>query len=74
MEFRIRHDSEQEEARTKRKVQAEIPALAFETQARLIAQAKLDSALALKGFLATKSRRSKRLILHVTNIEFIEGA
>ncbi len=52
----------------------EIPAIAFETQAKLIAQAKLDSGLTAKGFLAAKSKRSKRLILHVTHIEFIEGA
>ena len=27
----------------------------------------------VQGFLAAKSKRSKRLVLHVTNIEFIEG-
>lgn len=74
VEFKIRHESEHEEAGAKRKVLVEIPAIAFETQAKLIAQAKLDSGLSAKGFLATKSKRSKRLILHVTHIEFIEGA
>ncbi len=29
--------------------------------------------LKLQGFLAAKSKRAKRLVLHVTNIEFIEG-
>ncbi len=70
----MRHESEQGEAGTKRKVLVEVPAIAFETQAKLIARAKLDSALTARGFLATKSKRSKRLILHVTHIEFIEGA
>jgi hypothetical protein len=29
--------------------------------------------LKLHGFLAAKGKRSKRLVLHVTNIEFVEG-
>jgi primosomal replication protein N len=54
-------------------VQAEIGGIAFETQARLLAGAKLNTAMRLQGFLAAKSRNSKKLVLHVTNIEFIEG-
>jgi primosomal replication protein N len=53
-------------------VQAEIGGIAFETQARLLAGASLNSALRLQGFLAAKSKKSKKLVLHVTNIEFIE--
>ena len=52
---------------------AEIGAVAFETQARLVANAKLDSEVRIDGFLAAKSKRSRKLVLHVTNIEFIEG-
>ena len=29
--------------------------------------------LKLQGFLAAKSKRSSKLVLHVTHIEFIEG-
>ena len=54
-------------------MQAEIGAIAFETQAKLLAAAKLNTGLRLQGFLAARSKRSKRLVLHVTNIEFIEG-
>jgi primosomal replication protein N len=54
-------------------VDAEIGAIAFDTPARLIAGARLNSALRLQGFLAAKSKRSKKLVLHVTNIEFVEG-
>jgi primosomal replication protein N len=54
-------------------VQAEIGAVAFETQARLMAKANLNSGVRLQGFLSAKSKRSKKLVLHVTNIEFIEG-
>jgi primosomal replication protein N len=73
VEFRLRHESEQEEAGKPRKVEAEIGGIAFEAQARLLAGAQLNTGLKLQGFLAAKSNRSKRLVLHVTNIEFIEG-
>ena len=53
-------------------MQAEIGGIAFETQARLLAAAQLNTAMKLQGFLAAKSNRSKKLVLHVTNIEFIE--
>ena len=48
-------------------------AIAFETQAKLLAGMKLGTDLRIKGFLGAKSKRSKRLVLHVTKIEFIEG-
>ena len=35
---------------------------------------KLNTLLRVHGFLSAKSKRSKRLVLHVTNIEFMEGA
>ena len=74
LEFRIAHESEQDEAGGRRKVQAEIGAIAFDAHARLMAGARLGAQAKFQGFLAAKSKRSKRLVLHVTNIEFIEGA
>jgi primosomal replication protein N len=50
-----------------------MPGIAFEAQARLIAGSKLGVEARIEGFLAAKSRRSKRLVLHVTQIEFVEG-
>jgi len=73
VEFRLRHESERNEAGTARKVNAEIEAIAFRTEARLVAAAALDSALRMEGFLCAKSRRSKKPVLHVTHIEFMEG-
>jgi primosomal replication protein N len=73
VEFRLAHASEQDEAGRRRQVEAELAAIAFEAQARLMAQAKLNSRVSVQGFLAAKSKRSKRLVLHVTNIEFTEG-
>lgn len=73
VEFKLGHESEQDEAGGKRSIQAEVAAIAFETQARLVAAAKLGTNMNVQGFLGAKSKRSKRLVLHVTNIEFIEG-
>jgi primosomal replication protein N len=73
IEFGIRHESEVLEAGTKRKVSADIEAIAFETQARVVAGTALDRPVRVAGFLAAKSRRSRKLVLHVTQIEFVEG-
>ncbi len=73
VEFKLRHESEQDEAGGVRRVEAEIGGIAFEAQARLLAAAKLNTELRLRGFLGAKSKRSKKLVLHVTNVEFVEG-
>jgi primosomal replication protein N len=73
IEFRLRHESEQTEAGAKRQVSAEVPAIAFDVQARLLAGAQLDRPLEVQGFLCAKSTRSKKLVLHATDIQFIEG-
>jgi primosomal replication protein N len=72
VEFKLAHESEQEEAGGKRTVRAELGAVAFDSQARLMAAAKLGTQARFQGFLAAKSKRSQRLVLHVTNIEFVE--
>jgi primosomal replication protein N len=74
VEFKLDHESEQDEAGAKRTVKAEIAAVAFEAQARLISKIQINSDLKVKGFLSAKTKRSKKLVLHVTNIEFSEGA
>ena len=61
------------EAGSQRKVNAEVDAVAFAAQARLLAAAQPGSALKLGGFLAAKSRRSKKLVLHATEVTFSEG-
>ena len=73
LEFKLGHESEQDEAGARRTIQAEVSAIAFETQAKLLAGSSLGVGLRIQGFLGAKSKRSKRLVLHVTNIEFIEG-
>ena len=73
VEFKIDHQSEQDEAGGKRKVRAEISAVAFEAQAHLVSKMKLNSELKVTGFMGAKTKRSKKLVLHVTNIEFVES-
>jgi primosomal replication protein N len=73
VEFRLMHASERSEAGAVRKVKAEIDAIAFEAQARLLAASALGRELKAEGFLCAKSRHSKKPVLHVTNIEFMEG-
>ena len=74
IEFLIRHESQRVEAAASRRVQAEVAALAFDTLARQIASASLGAVLTVRGFLAAKNQRSAKLVLHVTDIEFEEGA
>ena len=52
---------------------AELSAIAFDVQARLLAGVPLERGLEVQGFLCARSRRSKKLVLHATHIEFIEG-
>ena len=73
VEFKLAHQSEQDEAGGRRSIQAEVSAIAFETQAKLLAGRPLGSAVRVQGFLGARSKRSKKLVLHVTDIEFIEG-
>jgi len=71
VEFRLKHASERSEAGALRKVNAEIDAVAFEAQARLLAAGPLGRLLKAEGFLCARSRQSKKPVLHVTNIEFM---
>ncbi|MGQ0651005.1 MAG: primosomal replication protein N [Betaproteobacteria bacterium] len=73
VEFRIRHASEVAEAGGTRTVQAEVAGIAFESLARVIAATQLGAHARFEGFLGAKSKRSKKLVLHVTNIELSEG-
>ena len=73
VQCRLRHESECNEAGRKRKVKAEVESIAFEAHARLIAAAALDSPLRVEGFLCAKSARSKKLVLHITQVVFGQG-
>jgi len=73
LEFGLKHASERIEAGKPRSVELEVDAIAFESDARVVAGADLGTGLKVEGFLAAKSRRSRKIVLHVTRIEFVEG-
>jgi len=73
LKFRLQHDSSLKEAGGDRKVSCEIAAVAFEREAKLLAAARLGSRIKIDGFLAAKSRTSRSLVLHATEIEFEQG-
>lgn len=73
MKFRLQHDSVQAEAGGERKVSCEIEAVAFEREATLLAAAKLGGGVKVTGFLAARSRTSKTVVLHATQVEFEQG-
>ena len=70
VQFRIRHESSQEEAGLLRKVSCEVGCMAIDREAKVLATAALGETLWLKGFVDQKSRSSSQLVFHVTHLEF----
>jgi primosomal replication protein N len=73
IEFRLGHESEQIEAEKPRRVECEMACIALGSKALLLKDAAPGAGLELTGFLAAKSVKSRSPVLHVTNIEFLEG-
>ena len=73
IEFRLGHESEQIEAEKPRRVECEIACIALGSKALLLKDAAPGDEVELTGFLAAKSAKSRSPVLHVTNIEFLEG-
>jgi len=71
LHFQLAHKSQQVEASAMRDVKFEIPGIAVEKDARLLATAKLGMNVIVSGFMDKKSRLSKAMVLHVTHIEFV---
>lgn len=72
-EARLLHESEQMEAGLARQVTVEISVIALGEQAKWLQAAPLGNPVTLIGFLAAKSRNSKTPVLHIQQIEFLEG-
>lgn len=72
IEFRLSHVSEQIEAGQPRQVECEMPCVALGQMAALMADSKPGDGLTLGGFIAARSQNSRTLVLHVTQIEFLE--
>ena len=71
--FSVAHQSRQSEAGADREVGMEVACIAVEDEAKAIAAAPLGIGVKLAGFLAPKGRHSRQLVLHVNEIEFLEG-
>ena len=73
IEFRIAHVSQQVEAGQPRRVECEMPCVLIGAMANLLTDAKPGDAVKVGGFLAARSLKRPQPVLHVTNIEFMEG-
>ncbi len=71
--FSLGHESRQIEAGGEREVAVELPCVAVEAEAKVITAAPLGIGLKLAGFIASKSQHSRQVVLHVNEIEFVEG-
>ena len=75
-ELSLRHDGAVNEAGIERHLGFEFPAVAVGPVAIALDREPLGQALDIEGFIAPKSRRSSRLIVHITeyaNSERTEG-
>jgi len=66
---KLLHSSEQLEAGVKRQVEFEIAALAAGEISGRFDRAELGATYRFSGFLARKSRNSKGLVFHITDLE-----
>ncbi len=71
LKFRLAHSSRQSEAGGIREVGCELEAVAFESEARLLAAAPLGTTLKIRGFLDRKNRTGRAVLLHASQIEFV---
>ena len=73
LSFSVAHQSRQSEAGAERDVGIQVACVAVEAEAKTIAAAPLGIGLQLAGFLAPKGKQGRQLVLHVSEIEFLEG-
>ena len=73
IEFRLGHVSEQLEAEVFRRVECEMGCVALGSPALLLTGSKPGDGLYVTGFLVAKSVKSRTPVLHVNEIEFLEG-
>ncbi|WP_341459245.1 primosomal replication protein N [Oxalobacter formigenes] len=69
---RLWHRSQQMESGTNRNVEFEMPAIAIGDISKEFEKLSSDSFYLFKGFMATKSAKSRSLVFHITGISSIE--
>jgi primosomal replication protein N len=71
LEFSVRHASAQAEAGQSRRVELDMPAIAFGPMAQRLAETnETNRPIVTRGFLAKRSLRSTQIVLHARDIEF----
>ncbi len=68
----LHHRSELNEAGQWRQVELEAPAIAFDSVAHRLADSGLDETFRFTGFLANRSRKSKRTVFHIVGFEAVD--
>ena len=72
-EIRVKHQSRQNESNLEREVECELAAVAIGDLAKLIQGARLGDTINASGFLTNRGKSARQLVLHITDIEFLEG-
>lgn len=67
------HESEQSEAGYPRRITLEMPVVAIGPLALALSRFPLESPLRLSGFLAHHSQRFRKIELHITDIQPLQG-
>lgn len=73
LEFRLKHASTQSEAGSQRRVELDMPAIAFGGLAQRLAAEAPSGELTACGFLAPRGMRSAQLVLHAREIDHRQG-
>ena len=69
----LAHESRRNEAGIEREVKLELPAMAIGELAQTLSTAAPGTSVSVTGFMAAKSARSRMPVLHLNQIEFMEG-
>jgi len=69
-EFSLRHASVQREAGAERRVELDMPAIAFGVIATRLTEELPQAQITARGFLAARSRRSTQVVLHTSEVEY----
>ena len=72
LDLKLRHESEQQEAGSPRRVAVEIAAVGFGEVAKRLSQLEAGTAIQASGFLAAKSATHTQAVLHINEFNLID--
>ncbi|MCC6915940.1 primosomal replication protein N [Nitrosomonas sp.] len=71
VEFKLNHQSDQQEAGAQRSIELAIEVIAMAKMAEKVICAGLDRNIEITGFIAKKHRLGNQLVLHVCDVRII---